>query len=68
MMNKMHVNSDGEIRLDDDMLAYLDLRKGEEVIFFEEDGCILIVNAARPTFKIMLCKPERPSVRMGMRI
>lgn len=62
-MNKMHVNANGEIELDADMLTYLDLQTGEDVIFFEKDGRIVIVNAARPEYRIILCKSEAPAIR-----
>lgn len=67
-MNRMRVDTNGEIQLDTEMLDYLDLQKGEDVIFFEMDGYIIIANAARPDYRIMLYKPETPSLRLGMRI
>ena len=53
-MNQMYVNADGEIQLSDEILSYLNLQKGEDVIFFEQDGNILIVNAAQPCYQIVL--------------
>lgn len=55
-MNKMHVNADGEIELSDEILTFLNLRKGEDVIFFEEGGKIIIANAKCPFFQITLEK------------
>jgi len=55
-MNKLHVNADGEIELSDEILCYLNLKKGEDVIFFEDDGNIIIANAKCPFFQIKLSK------------
>lgn len=55
-MNKIRVNAEGEIVLSDEILTFLNLQKGEDVIFFEEDGKIIIANARCPFFQVTLAK------------
>jgi len=61
-MNKMHVNADGEIELSDDILMFLNVQKGEDVIFFEEDGKIIVANAKCPFFQITLTKTAAAAI------
>lgn len=61
-MNRIHVNAEGEIELSDEILTFLNLQKGEDVIFFEEDDKIIIANAKCPFFQITLAKAAAEAI------
>jgi len=57
-MKKVHLDDEGRILLTDEIMDELKIRKGEDVVFFEKDGFILVANAQNPACQIILTKPK----------
>lgn len=57
-MKKICVDEDGCILLTDELLAELNIKKGEEVVFFEREGIVIVANAQNPLNYIMISKPK----------
>jgi bifunctional DNA-binding transcriptional regulator/antitoxin component of YhaV-PrlF toxin-antitoxin module len=57
-MKRVHLDEEGRILLTDEILEELKIEKGEEVVFFEKDGFILVANAKYPAYSVVIAKPK----------
>ena len=57
---------DGKIQLTKEILNYLHLKRGDEVIFIEQDGKIIVKNANLPQCQIVISKSLSVSYMKSM--
>jgi len=55
---KIDVDEQGRMLLTEEIMDELGIKNGEEVIFFEREGIVVVANAQNPLHYIVLSKPR----------